>query len=248
MSMEPVIELQRVEFAYDGVAVLQGVDLVVPRGEFLGIVGPNAGGKSTLLKLVLGLLQPQRGHVRVLGARPRQARSRMGYVPQYPPFRRDFPISVEQLVLMGRLGNGRWLGGYSRRDHALAHQKLEEVGIAAQANRLVGELSGGQLQRALIARALACEPEILVMDEPTANVDSRMEEDLFELLRRLNQRMTILLVSHDVGFVSGYVQRVACLNGTLVCHPTSELDGNTISELYDGHVCMVDHTHRETGT
>jgi len=242
------IELQGVDFSYQDALVLQGVDLKVPRGEFLGIVGPNAGGKSTLLKLVLGLLRPQRGRVWVLGSDPGRMRGRIGYVPQYPPFRRDFPINVEQLVLMGRLGAGHWVGGYSRQDRELVAAMLRETGISAQAKRQIGALSGGQLQRALIARALATEPEILVLDEPTANVDSRMEEDLFDLLHRLNQCMTILLVSHDIAFITSHVHRVACLNRTLVCHPTSELEGQMIRDLYDSHVCMVDHQHRESGS
>lgn len=238
---ESVIELQGVSYAYDGPPVLSGIDLQVPGGEFLGIVGPNAGGKSTLLKLILGLIEPTAGEVRVLGRAPARARRRIGYVPQYPSFARDFPITVEQVVLMGRLGG--WFGRYRAADRAIARRAMAETEIGSLAGRHIQHLSGGQLQRVLVARALAAEPEILLLDEPTANIDQRMESDIFGLLKQLNQRMTILVVSHDVAFISGYVHRVACLNRTLVCHRTEEIDGHTIQELYGEDVRMVAHHH-----
>ena len=241
MNAENVIEVKQVSFAYGDVPVLEKVDLEVPEGEFLGIVGPNAGGKSTLLKLLLGLLQPQQGEIRIFGQPPVKARSFMGYVPQYPAFARDFPVTVEQVVLMGRLGTGRLVGGYSRRDHRIAARVMAEAEIADLARRRIDQLSGGQLQRVLVARALACEPRILLLDEPTANIDMRVENELFDLLRQLNERMTILVVSHDIAFISGYVHRVACLNRTLVCHRTEEIDAQAIKELYGGEVRMVHH-------
>jgi len=240
---DPVIEFKGVSYAYDGPAVLSDIDLVVPAGEFLGIVGPNAGGKSTLLKLILGLIEPSAGRIKVLGSNPAKARVRLGYVPQYPVFARDFPITVEQVVLMGRLGLGRWFGGYSVADRTIARRAMGETEVAHLAGRHIQHLSGGQLQRVLVARALASEPEILLLDEPTANIDQRMESDIFALLRGLNQRMTILVVSHDVAFISGYVHRVACLNRTLVCHDTAAIDGQTIQALYGEDVRMVDHHH-----
>lgn len=230
-------------FSYGDTPVLQSVDLEVAEGEFLGIVGPNAGGKSTLLKLILGLLEPQAGHIRVLGRHPHKSRRALGYVPQYPPFPRDFPITVEQTVLMGRLGNGSWLGRYRRSDRAAAHQALVEVEAADLGKRQIGTLSGGQLQRVLLARALVSEPRILMLDEPTANIDLRLESEIFDLLRKLNERMTILVVSHDVAFVSGYVGRVACINRTLVCHRTDAINGQVIRELYGENVRMVAHRH-----
>jgi zinc transport system ATP-binding protein len=238
---EPVIELRGVSYAYDGPLVLSNVDLQVPEGEFLGIVGPNAGGKSTLLKLILGLIEPSAGSVRVLGRSPVRARRCIGYVPQYPSFARDFPITVEQVVLMGRLGG--WFGRYSANDRVVARRAMAETEIDHLAGRHIQHLSGGQLQRVLVARALAAEPEILLLDEPTANIDQRMESDIFDLLRSLNDRMTILVVSHDVAFISGYVHRVACLNRTLVCHETETIDGHTIQELYGEDVRMVAHHH-----
>ncbi|WP_293647316.1 metal ABC transporter ATP-binding protein [Thiolapillus sp.] len=237
------IEIEDVSFSYGDIPVLDHISLEVPQLEFLGIVGPNAGGKSTLLKIILGLLRPQQGKVRVLGSTPRRARRNLGYVPQYPAFARDFPVTVEQVVLMGRLGQGRIIGGYSRRDREIARRVMIETEMDNLAQRRIDQLSGGQLQRALVARALACEPKILLLDEPTANIDMRVENELFDLLKILNKRMTILVVSHDIAFISGYVHRVACLNRTLICHHTEDIDGQVIQQLYDGDVRMVAHKH-----
>lgn len=251
MSPRPVIEIRQLSFSYGALPVLEGVSLQVQAGEFLGIVGPNAGGKSTLLKLILGLLVPQLGRVVVLGKRPYEAARQLGYVPQYPSFPRDFPVSVEQTVLLGRLGyrsRSGWLGAlmpgvYSKADRQATHGALEEVEAADLADRQIGSLSGGQLQRVLLARALVSEPSVLILDEPTANIDLRLESDIFDLLKRLNARMTILVVSHDVGYISSYVTRVACVNRTLVCHRTDAIDGEVIQELYGEPVRMVAHRH-----
>jgi zinc transport system ATP-binding protein len=239
----PVIDVQHAHFAYGAVPVLEDVELSVQRGEFLGLVGPNAGGKSTLLKLILGLLEPGAGRVLVLGQTPRRARRRLGYVPQYPPFARDFPISVGDVVLMGRLGLGRMLGGWRRADRDAAQRALAEVEADDLAGRPIGTLSGGQLQRVLLARALVGEPEVLILDEPTANIDQRLEGEIFDLLARLNERLTIVVVSHDIAFISTYVSRVACLNRTLVCHRTDDIDGQTITDLYGEDVRMISHEH-----
>ena len=243
MSSRTVIELRGVSFAYGAVPVLEHVDLAVPPGEFLGIVGPNAGGKSTLLKLILGLLEPTAGTVRVLGLSPQAASREIGYVPQYPAFARDFPLTVEQVVLTGRLGRGRLLGGYRAEDREMARWVMTQTEIADLAQRRIATLSGGQLQRVLVARALACEPQILILDEPTANIDMRVESDIFDLLRVLNRHMTILVVSHDVAFISAYVRRVACVNRTLLCHATESIDGQVIHDLYGGDVRRVAHAH-----
>ncbi len=238
-----VIELEDVTFSFGGLAAVQNVNLKVEAEEFLGIVGPNAGGKSTLLKLILGLLEPQKGCIRVLGRVPAEASRSVGYVPQYPSFPRDFPISVEQTVLMGRLGSGPVTGGYRRADREASRYFMDEVEIGELGPRQIGTLSGGQLQRVLLARALVGEPQILILDEPTANIDQRLESDIFDLLKLLNERMAILVVSHDVAFISSYVNRVACLNRTLVCHHTDAIDGQVIQELYGEEVRMVAHRH-----
>jgi zinc transport system ATP-binding protein len=249
-----VITLERVSFSYGTAPAVKDVNLTVEEGEFLGIVGPNAGGKSTLLKLVLGLLEPQAGVVRVLGGCPKVGRIHLGYVPQYPTFLRDFPISVEQVVLLGLLPGGLTPGRVRAWDRAEARRALDEVEAGDLAPRQIGTLSGGQLQRVLLARALVGEPRVLILDEPTANIDQRLESDIFDLLKELNARMTILVVSHDVAFISSYVHRVACLNRTLVCHRTDAINGQIIRDLYQEPVRMVahshsvEHTHEATGT
>ncbi len=249
--MNPVIDIRSLNFSYGSVPTLSGIDLRVAEGEFLGIVGPNAGGKSTLLKLILGLLQPQSGSISVLSRAASAASRLLGYVPQYPSFPRDFPITVEQVVQLGRLGvrqgdgkrHALWPGRVSAADREAVRRSLAEVEAGDIAKRQIDSLSGGQLQRVLLARALVGEPRILILDEPTANIDQRMESEIFDLLKVLNARLTILVVSHDVAFISRYVGRVACINRTLVCHNTDAIDGNVIQELYGEHVRMIAHSH-----
>ena len=241
--MDAIINLDNVSFSYTQIPVVRDITLGISEGEFLGVIGPNAGGKSTLLKLILGLLEPDKGDIKVFGKSPDRGRSRIGYVPQYPAFSRDFPINVRDAVLLGRLGETRWYGGYTRADKEIAMNSLKAVEIDNISNQTIDSLSGGQLQRVLIARALASKPDILILDEPTAHVDVRAEEDIFALLKQYNDHMTIIVVSHDIGFISAYVDRVACLNQTLLCHTTSEISGKTIEELYGAPVKMIQHVH-----
>jgi zinc transport system ATP-binding protein len=243
VTRPPVIELESVSFGYGGPPVLEKVSLTVPRGEFLGLVGPNGGGKSTLLKVILGLLTPSAGEVWLLGQRPAQGRRAVGYVPQFASFQRDFPISVEETVMLGRLGRTRWWGGFSAQDRRQARRAMADAEVADLGRRPLATLSGGQLQRVLIARALAAEPELLLLDEPTANIDLRAETDIFTLLKQLTERLTVVVVSHDVGFISRYVTRVACLNRTLVCHQTEALTGESIAALYGAPVRLIQHLH-----
>ncbi|MCI0399789.1 MAG: ABC transporter ATP-binding protein [Gammaproteobacteria bacterium] len=241
--MKSVVQLHDVSFSYGDRIILDRIDLAIKQSEFLGLVGPNAGGKTTLLKIILGLLVPDSGRVSVMDKSPQEGRSMIGYCPQYASFSREFPISVEDTVLLGRLGSTRAIGGYRRHDWIVAQEVMDAAEISDIKARSLASLSGGQLQRVLIARALACEPKILMLDEPTANIDLRVEEDIFDLLKELNKRMTIIVVSHDIGFISEYVTRVACLNQTLVCHETSALTGKIIEQLYGPHVRMIDHVH-----
>ena len=243
MSKEIDISVQDVSFSFAGPKILDHVSLDIYRGEFLGIVGPNGGGKSTLLKLMLGLLEPNAGKITVLGKTPRKGRSSIGYVPQYASFERNFPITVLDTVLLGRIGVKSSLFSYSSEDMEIAKNVLKETETEILQDRLLNTLSGGQLQRVLIARALASKPKMLIMDEPTSNVDMRMEEDIFDLLKRLNAVSTIVVVSHDIAFISEYVARVACLNQTLICHETTAISGETIEKLYGGSVHMIQHAH-----
>ncbi|MCG8471803.1 MAG: ABC transporter ATP-binding protein [Desulfobacterales bacterium] len=241
--MPSIISLENVHFSYGDHSVLEGVNLTVPEGDFAMVVGPNGGGKTTLLKLILGLLKPKKGQLHLFGEPPKNTWSQVGYMPQYTHVDMAFPVSVLDVVLMGSLhGPQKWR--YTRNDRKQAHTALEEVGLNNVASRPFSALSGGQRQRVLIARALASQPRLLLMDEPTANVDPASEASLFDLLKELNSRMTILMVSHDLGLVSQVVKSVICVNRRVHIHPTSELNGTLIQELYGGHIKFVRHDHR----
>lgn len=242
MARDKDVLIQNLCFSYKKRPILKDVALAVNKGEFASIVGPNGGGKTTLLKLILGLIQPDKGEISVLGKSPKQAREYIGYMPQYAHLDMDFPASVMDVALMGRL-NRRMLW-YSKKDRVLAEEAVEKVGMTPFMTTGFNELSGGQKQRVLIARALCSQPSILLLDEPTANVDHKTEENLFSILKELNQEMTILLVSHDLGFVSKYVKSVICVNQQVVIHPTTEMEGTMIKDIYYGDLKMVRHDHR----
>lgn len=247
MPPDSVISFSNVSFAYDRLPVLRDVSFDVAEREAICIVGPNGGGKTTLAKLILGLIHPNTGQVRVFGRPPKESRLRIGYMPQHLRYDPSFPASVMDIVLTGRLGQSSFagsLGWYSADDRRMAQEALAEVDMEALGKRPLSALSGGQRQRVLIARALCCRPDILLLDEPTANLDTPTETRLFEILRRLNRRMTILIVSHDVGFVSNLVEKVVCVNRDVVVHPVKELDGRAIHDLYEGDVRMVLHSDR----
>lgn len=239
----PAIELRGVSFSFRGEPVLEGVDLALDPNEYLAILGPNGGGKTTLLRIILGLLEPERGTVRVLGESPRRARGRVGYVPQRARFDLDFPIRVLDVVRMGRLGPGRLLRPLGAPDREAALRALEVVGMSDLRERPIGELSGGELQRVLIARALACEPSVLLLDEPTASLDERIGRSVWELFEELSHRMTVVLVSHDIGAISRYVGSVACLNRRLYLHPSMELTSEMLEKTYGCPVELLAHGH-----
>ena len=237
--MNPIINIQNVDFSYSHMRVLEDISLQIEEEEFFGIIGPNAAGKSSLLRLILGLVKPDNGYVSVFGQAPGDVRVRIGYVPQHPTFRRNFPITVAEVVMLGQIGSHHRIHASQQNLHAA----MDAVELNNISHRQIKTLSGGQLQRVLIARALACGPEILILDEPTANIDLPTEENIFGLLKQYNEHMTIIVVSHDIAFISGYVNRVACLNRTLVCHNTEDISGKTIEDLYGSSVKMIDHHH-----
>lgn len=239
----PVVEMRNVSFSYDGHPVLRDIDLDIRERDFATLVGPNGGGKTTLLRLVLGLVRPATGTVRVFGRRPEDARARIGYVPQRSLAADDFPARVIDVVLTGRLDGRRLLGRYGPADHGSARAAIDEVGLLEESARAFSDLSGGQRQRTLIARALASEPDLLLLDEPTANLDVVMENELYELLERLHERLTIVLVTHDLGFVSSLAKTVICVKQTLACHQTGALTGEMIREMYGRDVRVVLHDH-----
>jgi zinc transport system ATP-binding protein len=244
--MTEVVSIEKLDFAYDGRAVLAGVNLKIREHEFVSIVGPNGGGKSTLLKLILGLLHPQKGSVKVFGEAPERARPRIGYLPQHAHHDPQFPTTCIEVVLMGRLGARVSLGPFKKKDKEKAREALENVGLADLAGRSFSDISGGQRQRVLIARALVAEPELLLLDEPTSHIDVVAVNEFYELMEKINERLTIAIVSHDIGFVSSRIESVVCVNREVVVHPTSELTGETLQEIYGTDIRLVRHDHRCT--
>lgn len=213
--MKPII-CEQLSFSYDETPVLTDISFEVHPKEYIGIIGPNGGGKSTLLKLILGFLTPKKGFLKVLGKSAKQAEKEMAYVPQNLRFDRSFPISTLEVVLGGRLSHLPWFGFFSKKDKISAAKALEKVGLLDLADQPFGTLSGGQQQRVLIARALACEPKLLLLDEPTASVDHEAEKAILALLRSLKSEITILMVTHDLQTTIDQVDRVLCVQHNLI--------------------------------
>ncbi|MFW6048418.1 MAG: metal ABC transporter ATP-binding protein [Candidatus Natronoplasma sp.] len=243
--VETAIKMKNVSVSLGNQIVLKDVDVSLDEGTFLGIIGPNGGGKTTLLKLLLGLITPEQGKIRIYGKSPSRINDRVGYVPQYSNFDAQFPISVWEVVLMGRVGELGWKPFYSKKDKKIAKRSLKMVDMQEYKDRQISELSGGQQQRVLIARALATEPKILLLDEPTASIDEKIQTSIYELLRNLNEKknMTIILVSHDIGVISSYVNEVACLNKYLIYHDSDELTSEMMEASYECPVDLVAHGH-----
>ena len=233
-NTEIAIQLDNVFFAYENNFVLESIDLKVEKNEFCWIVGPNGGGKTTLLKLILGLLKPSTGKVQLFGGEAKLARPRIGYMPQQVSLDQRFPVTVMDVVMMGRLGSNGWLGHHKRADIAAAESALDQVSLTDQSQMMFSELSGGQQRRMFIARALACEPELLILDEPTVNIDQVLQREFYHLLERLHGTMTVVMVSHDPAFVSRFVKQVVCINRKVDIHPTSEVSAEKMGEWYRG--------------
>lgn len=241
--MNDVIDFDTVNFSYNGMQVIEDASFTVDEGDFLSVIGPNGAGKTTLARLILGLLEPDSGRIRIFGRAPQTSRKEIGYVPQYAQFDPAFPVTVMDVALMGRLGPR--IGPYRAKDRQAARAALAEVGLEELGDRSFAALSGGQRQRVLIARALAGNPRLLILDEPTANVDAAVEERLSTLLRKFNERMTILLITHDLGFVTDSIRHVLCVNRQVKVHPTEEVTPEMITSLYGGNVRMVRHDKHE---
>ncbi len=241
MAHEEVVTLDDIWVHYNSTPILEGINLSIEQNDFLGIIGPNGGGKTTLLKVILGLITPSHGRVLVLGKTPQRSRGSIGYVPQHNLFDRNFPISVWDVALMGRYSRAGLFRRYSSDDRTAALNALQTVGMLDHKDHQMGKLSGGEQQRVLIARALVSEPKLLLLDEPTASVDSTMQTEFYELLDRLKHRMAIVLVSHDISAVSVYVDKIACLNRQLFHHGSPEIEAEVLEATYKCPVQMIAH-------
>ncbi|MCL0041309.1 ABC transporter ATP-binding protein [Dehalococcoidia bacterium] len=241
MASREVVRLEDVSAYYDGVPVLEGINLSIYQDDFLGIIGPNGGGKTTLLKVILGLVKPGHGKVSVFGDTPEKGRKCIGYVSQYSLFDRNFPASVWDVVIMGRLGKTGPFRNYTKQDREATLRALEAMEIFDHKDQQIGKLSGGQQQRAFIARALVTEPQLLLLDEPAASVDTPLQTDFYELLGKLKERMAIVVISHDISAISIYVDKIACLNRELYYHSSKELTAEDLEAAYRCPVDMIAH-------
>lgn len=238
---ENVIEIKNLYVKLGEMVVLEDINLNVRKNDFLGIIGPNGGGKTTLLKTILGIIKPYKGDIKVMGASPEKGREYIGYVPQYAFFDMKFPITVLEVVLTGRLNRIKYFKNYSKKDRELSEMALKQVEMEKYKNKKIGELSGGERQRVFVARALVSQPQILLLDEPMANVDSPREKEFYELLKKLKEKLTIILVSHDIGIISAYIDKVACVNRKLYFHDSREIRIDDLMAVYGCPVDMIAH-------
>lgn len=227
-----IVDLRHLYFSYPDLSVLRDASFQVFPNEFVGIIGPNGGGKTTLLKLILGFLTPDSGSIRIFNKTPIEARSRIAYVPQNTRFDKQFPISVLDVVLMGRLAHLPWYGTFCQKDKNAAYEALEKIGLVHLAERSYGTLSGGQAQRVLIARALVSNPELLILDEPTASVDSQTQTEIYKLLKVLSNQMTILMVTHDLNTSINVVEKIICVQQTVMTLKPAEVCEHFALGLY----------------
>ena len=236
---DPIIEIQDLNFSFNSQFALRDVNLSISHGDFVAMIGPNGGGKTTLLKLMLGLLKANSGEVRIFNKPPQDVSHRIGYVPQDIHINKNFPISALDVVLMGTLKPGKGWSRHSHQDRQAALNALEQVEMKKFRDHRIGELSGGQKQRVFVARALVTDPELLFLDEPTASIDTRGQNEFYRLLKELNESITIIVVSHDLMVISGYVKSVICVNQRVHYHGHAELTGEMIEMMYD---CTADET------
>ena len=229
-----ILEIKDLSFEYTkNIKVLENINLEINSEDFLAIIGPNGGGKSTLLKLILGLLKSKDGSI-IKTLKNEQ----IGYVPQNTNLNTDFPITALEVVLMGHITAKKRIFGYAKEDIACAKYSLEQVGMKGFENRKIGDLSGGQRQRVFIARALCSNPKVILLDEPTASIDVKGQNEIYELLKQLNKDICIVVVSHDISVLLNYAKKVAHVNKNLVYHSLENIQENI--KTTDEHLCEVE--------
>ena len=231
--MQSIVSIKDVTVTYGNYTAIEGVNLEIYADDFIGIIGPNGGGKTTLVKAILGTV-PHSGEVTIAPALYNGSRRLIGYLPQQVTFDREFPISVLEVVLSGLQSEKSFARRYTKADTTKAMELLESMNIASIADKLIGEISGGQMQRALLCRAIISEPKLLILDEPANFVDSRFESELYNILKELNKRMAIVMVSHNINAISSAVKSIVCVNRTTHRH-----NSNTLSERDFNRYCFL---------
>jgi zinc transport system ATP-binding protein len=235
--MSEIVEIRNASVGYSDDVVLRNINLSIVDQDYIGVIGPNGGGKTTLVKLILGLLQPIQGEV-IYHSNNKE--NLIGYLPQVSQTDRSFPITVSEVVLSGLMSSKGGHGNFNRSDKLRAGEILQMMGIIHLKNKSIGELSGGQMQRAFLGRAIISEPRLLILDEPNTFVDNKFEHDLYELLRKLNHKMAIMMVSHDVGTITSYVKTIACVNRNLHYHPSNIITQSQLT-AYNCPIQLITH-------
>ena len=238
--MKNDLEIKNASFYYDNTLILDAISFEYSKRDFLSIIGPNGGGKSTLLKMMIGLLEPSAGSITLFGEKPLHVSHRIAYVPQDTLANKDFPIKVLDVVLMGRLSKSKAFSTYSKEDKAIARAMLEKVGMLSYENQKIHALSGGQRQRVFVARALASEAEILFLDEPTASIDTAGQIEIFKLLKQLNEHVGIVIISHDINVALNYATKVVHVNKTLYLHDVPKQESFKFFDSPSEHLCPIE--------
>jgi zinc transport system ATP-binding protein len=255
--MGTIVELQNISASYEDEIILKDVNFVVNENDFIGVIGPNGGGKTTLVKVIIGLIKPITGKVIYHHDTANESRRHIGYLPQVSHTDRNFPITVLNVVLSGLARRSKLVNHFSRSQSAKALEMLDSMGIGELAEKNIGELSGGQLQRVFLCRAIVSDPKLLILDEPNTFVDNKFESDLYKTLKELNKKMAVMIVSHDVGTITYFVKTIACVNRELHYHESNIISQEQLAAyncpiqiIAHGdipHTILKEHNHHHHG-